>query len=119
MLIQILILEQVYLSTSGIFFVAIHCKTKQITRPYYSVLINIQKQPPLVFYKKGVHENFAKLMENCCTRVSFLNKIAGLSLQLCLKRDSDTVVFLQNSRNFSEQFCLQNTSGNLLLNIYY
>ena len=75
MLIQILILEQVYLSTSGTFYVVIHCKTKQITRPYYSVLINIQKQPPLVFYKKGVHEIFTKLMENSFTESPFLIKL--------------------------------------------
>ena len=49
-----------------------------------------QKQPPEVFYKKGVRKNFVNLQENTCARVSFLIKRPATFL----KRDSDAGVFL-------------------------
>ena len=82
MVIQLLILEHVYLRILGIFYVILHCKTKQITRPYHSVLTNIQKQPPEVLCKK----EFIKILPNSrktpVPEPLFLNKVVGLSLQL-------------------------------------
>ena len=45
-----------------------------------------------VLCKKSVLRNFAKLTGNTCVRVSFFNKVEDL--QLYLKRDSGTGVFL-------------------------
>ena len=47
-----------------------------------------------VFYKKGVHRNFAKFTgKNLCQSL-FTNKVAGHSRQLYQKRDSDTGAYL-------------------------
>ena len=48
--------------------------------------IQIQKQPPEVFYKKGVLRNFAKFTGKSLCHNLFLNKVAGLrqgSLKNC------------------------------------
>ena len=37
--------------------------------------LNLQKQPPEIFYKKGVLKNLAKFTGNTCARVSFLIKL--------------------------------------------
>ena len=50
-------------------------------------MTEIQKQPPEVFYKKGVLKNFAKFTgKNLCHGL-FFNKVEGL-------RDSGTNAFL-------------------------
>ena len=36
---------------------------------------NVQKQPPEVFYKKGVLKNFARFAGKACARASFLMKL--------------------------------------------
>ena len=48
--------------------------------------------------------------ENACVGVSFffLNKVAGLSMELYQERDSGTGVFLWILRNFWERLFLQN-----------
>ena len=46
------------------------------------------------FYKKSVFKNFAKFTRKHLFSGLFFNKAAGLSLKLCLKRDSGTGVFL-------------------------
>ena len=50
--------------------------------------------------KKGVLRNFTKFTENTCAKVSSLIKLQGWDLQLYLKRDSVTCVFLWILRNF-------------------
>ena len=64
-----------------------------------------------VFCKKSVLRNFAKFTKKTCTRISFLKKLRAPGLQLYLKRDSGTGVFLWILRNFYEHLFLQNTSG--------
>ena len=49
-------------------------------------------QPPEVFFKKTVFRNFAKFKGKSLCHSVFLNKVA--SVQLYLKRDSGTGVFL-------------------------
>ena len=39
----------------------------------------MQKQPPWVFYKKGVLKNVQTLQENTCPRVSFLIKLENIT----------------------------------------
>ena len=56
----------------------------------------IQKQPPEVFHKKDVLENFVKLMGKHLCRSRFFNKITGQ------KRGSYTTVFQWILRNFHE-----------------
>ena len=52
----------------------------------------LQKHPPEVFYKKAVLRNFTKFIGKDLCQSLFFNKVAGL--QLYLKRDSGTGVFL-------------------------
>ena len=47
-----------------------------------------------VFFKKGVFRNFAKFTGKHLCQSLFFNKVAGLSLQLYLKKDTGTSVFL-------------------------
>ena len=44
--------------------------------------LRIQKQSPEVFCKKGVHTNFKKFTGKLLCQSLFLNKVAGLGLQL-------------------------------------
>ena len=53
-----------------------------------------QKQPPEVFYKKGVHRNFSKLTGKHLCQSLFFNKVAGFKPASLLKRDSGRGVFL-------------------------
>ena len=50
--------------------------------------------------RKYVIRNFAKFIRKHLCQSLFLNKVADLSLQLYLKRDSDTGVFLRILQNF-------------------
>ena len=42
------------------------------------LLIDYQKQPPEMFYKKGVLKNFAKFTGQHLCQGHFFNKVAGL-----------------------------------------
>ena len=55
---------------------------------------------PEVFSKKGVLRNFAKFAGKHLCQGLFFNDGVGLSLQLYLKRDSGTGIFLEILRNF-------------------
>ena len=44
---------------------------------------NEQKQPPKVFYKKGVFRNLTKFLGKHLCQGLFFNKVAGLRLQFC------------------------------------
>ena len=47
-----------------------------------------------MFYKKGVVKNLVKFVEKHQCQNRFFNKVAGWDLQIYLKRDSGTCVFL-------------------------
>ena len=70
------------------------------TNFFLGLVWNIRSSHPKVFRKKGAKRNFAKLTGKHLCQSLFFNKVAGL--QLHLKRDSDTGVFLSNLRNFSK-----------------
>ena len=86
-------------------------------RPGSKYDIQIQKQPPEVFYKKGVPRNFAKFTgKNLCHNL-FLNKVAGLRTATLLKRRLWHRCFPVNFVKFLRTLFLQNTFGRLLLQI--
>ena len=60
----------------------------------------IQKEPPEVFYRKGVLKNFAKFLGKHECRSLFLHEIAGFEPLMLLKRDSGTGVSLWILGNF-------------------
>ena len=66
------------------------------------VSLRNQKQTPQVFKKVVLKNCFKYTGRHLCKGV-FFNKVAGLGLQLCYKRDSGTDVF--------KSTFLQNTSG--------
>ena len=77
----------------------------------------MQNQPPEVFYKKGVLENFAKFTgKHLCQSLCF-KKAAGLMPATLLKRDSGTEFFPVNFVKFSRTAILQNSSERLLLSM--
>ena len=53
-----------------------------------------EKQPPEVFYKKGVLTNFAKFPGKYLCHSLFFNKVAGLRPTILLKKRLCTGVFL-------------------------
>ena len=53
-------------------------KTSNETAIMIEVFRGLQKQPPEVFYKKGVLRNFAKFTEKHLCQRLFLNKVGGL-----------------------------------------
>ena len=61
----------------------------------------IAQQPPMVFCKKTFLEISQNSQENICARVSFLIKLQVSGLQLYLKRDSSTGVFLWLFKTFN------------------
>ena len=76
--------------------------------------IEIQKEPPEVFYKKGVLRNFAKFAgKNLCHNL-FLNKVAGLRPETLLKKRLWHRCFSVNFVKFLRTLFLQTTSGRLL-----
>ena len=79
--------------------------------------IQIQKQPPEVFYKKGVPRNFAKFTGKNPCHNTFLNKVAGLRTATLLKKRLWHRCFPVNFVKFLRTPFLQNTSGRLLLQI--
>ena len=56
----------------------------------------VQKQPPEVFFKKGVLKSFANLTEKHLCWSHFLVKMEAWGPATLLKRDSNTDVFLWN-----------------------
>ena len=58
------------------------------------LLFTNRSSNPKVFCKEGVFRYFAKFTEKHLCQVLFFNKVVGLWLQLYLKRESDTGVFL-------------------------
>ena len=71
-----------------------------------------------VFYKKGVLENFAKLTGKHLRRVSFLKKLQAWGLQLYLRRDPSTGVFVWTLQNFSVQLFSGNNSGGSMWTVF-
>ena len=59
-------------------------------------VLSDQKQPPEVFYKKGVLKNIAKIHRKTPVPKSFFNKVAGFYE----KRDTGTGVCLWILQNF-------------------
>ena len=51
------------------------------------MLENMKKQPPEVFYKKGVLKNFENLTRKHMYQSPFFNKLAGLKPANLLKKD--------------------------------
>ena len=64
-----------------------------------------------LFYEKGVLKNFAKFTGNTCGR--------AWGIQLYLKRDSCTYLFLWILRTFLRTLILKNISKQLLLWLFY
>ena len=74
-----------------------------------------QKQPPEVFYKKGVLRNFTKFTgKHLCQSLSF-NKVADLRPATLLKKRLWHRCFPVNFVKFLRTPFLQNTAGRLLL----
>ena len=61
-------------------------KTSNETAIMIEVFRGLQKQPPEVFYKKGVLRNFAKFTEKHLCQRLFLNKVAGQRPETLLKK---------------------------------
>ena len=59
---------------------------------------------PEVFSKVGVLENFTKFAEKHLYQSLSFNKVAGLSLQLYLKKESGTCVFCEFCEIFKNTF---------------
>ena len=64
--------------------------------------------------RKNVFRNFVKFTGKRLCQSLFLNKVADLSFQLYLKRDSGTSVFLRIFRNLSEQLFYRTPPGDSL-----
>ena len=66
--------------------------------PYYFVIIIFKKQQQsprgVLFCKKGALGNFIKFTGKHLCQSLFFNKVAALRLQLYLKKDSGTGVFM-------------------------
>ena len=74
-----------------------------------------QKQPPEVFYKKGVLKNFIKFTGKHLCRGLFFNKVENLRLATLLKTRLRHRCFPVNFVKFLRTPFLQNTSERLLL----
>ena len=77
----------------------------------------IQKQPPEVFFKKGVLRSCAKFTGKHMCQSFSLNKDAGLRPATLLKKRLWHRYFPVNFAKFLRTPFLQNTSGRLLLKI--
>ena len=81
-----------------------------------SKILNFQKQPPEVFYEKGVLWNFTKFTgKHLCQSVVF-NKAAWLRPATLLKKRLWHRCFLVNFAKLLRTTFSQNTSGRLLSN---
>ena len=77
-------------------------------------ILDIQKQPPGVFWKKGVLRNF-KINRKTPVPESLFNTVAGLTPATLLKKRLWLMCFPVNFVKFLRTRFLQNTSGRLLL----
>ena len=77
--------------------------------------VNVQKQPPEVFYKKGVLWNFTKFTGKYLCQSLFFNKVAGLRPEILFKKRLWHRRFSVNFVKFLGTPFLQNTSGQQLL----
>ena len=75
---------------------------------FWSNILSYQKQPPEVFCKKGILENFAKFTRKHLCQSMLFNKIAGL------KKRPWNRCFPVNFAKFLRTPFLRNTSGLLL-----
>ena len=86
--------------------------------PFCVILLLIrddeQKQPPEVFYKKGLLKTFAKFTGKHLCQSLFFNKVAGLRSATLLKMRLWYRCFPVNFAKFWRTPFLQNTSGRLL-----
>ena len=80
---------------------------------------DIQKQPPEVFYKKGVLKNFAKFTGNHLCQSLFFNKVAGLRPVTLLRMNLWHRCFPVNFEKFLRTPFWRNTSGILFLDIIF
>ena len=74
-----------------------------------------QKQPPEVFYKKGVLRNFAKFTRKHLCKSLLFNKVAGLRPATLLKKRLWHRRFPVNFSKFLTTSFAQNTAGRLTL----
>ena len=78
--------------------------------PYISKsMIHLQKQPPKVFYKKGVFEIFAKLTGKHLFQSLFFNKVAGPRSEALLEKRLWHSCFPVNFAKVLRTAFLQNT----------
>ena len=80
------------------------------------IIMEAQKQPPELFYKKGVLKVLQNSQENTCTRVSFLIKLQACKL---IKRDPHTGVFLWILQNFYEHLFYRTPPDDCFWNYRY
>ena len=83
---------------------------------FHISLINHQKQPLEVFFKKGALRNFAKFTEKHLCQSLFFNKVYEKYLKTLLKKILWHRRFTVNFARFLRTPFLQNASGQLLLN---
>ena len=74
----------------------------------------LRKQPPEVFYKKGVLKKLTKFTGKHLLQSLCFNKVAGLACNF-IKKEILAQVFSVNFVKFPRRPFLQNTSGWLLL----
>ena len=77
------------------------------------------KQPPEVFYKKGVPKNFSKFTGKHLYQSFFLTNLHALDLQLYLKRYSGTGVFLWILRKFYEHLFYRIPPDDCFANVFF
>ena len=88
-----------------------YCRKRSVA---WNWLMTVRSSCQEVFYKNGVLENFATLTGKHLRRVSFLKKLQAWGLQLYLRRDPNTGVFVWTLQNFSVQlFSGNNSSGSM------
>ena len=87
----------------------------QRRRKVLTVNISTQKQPPEVFYKKGVLRNFAEFTEKHLYQRIFLIKLQAWGSATLLKKSLWHRCFPVNFAKFLRKPFLQSTSGRLLL----
>ena len=86
-----------------------------LTQITFGHVSRIQKQPPKVFYKKGVLRNFAKLAGRHLCQGLFFNKFAGRRPETLFKKRLQHKCFPVNFVKLLRIPFLQNTFGRLLL----
>ena len=85
----------------------------EFTEAQKYVMYDVQKQPPEVFYKKGVLENFTKFTEKHQCQSLFFNKVVNHRPATLLKKRLWHRCFPVNFLKFARTAFLQNTSGHI------